>query len=608
MKKGLIFWVWISAFLYHNAGAQNALVDGLICDFLFLEKIDYSEPQYSQLNIVIQGENTLGLHDVALFYNLYGCRTAWLKGNSLNVAAQNLISILKNADAEGLNSENYHFAKLSSAAQNIKNLPPQQLLEYELLFADAALAYAKHLRFGKVNPYSLNFMYEVTRDDFDIPAALNAVLSNQESLVVFFENLVPQYRQYQLLKQNLEHFRQNIAAAATPIPVTLSPNQKAIKPTEHSESVALLRRRLQQIYPDLPTNYSNSGVFDTTYLYTDTLTLLQIKAGKHINLAPDLSDAVLDSFYVTPQNSTTAAAGNFDEQLFDVQLLEYVKKFQYSCNLDADGVVGTKTLAFLNRSDADKIKEIQLAMEAWRWLPRNVEGTHILVNIAASLLTVYEGTESVIAKRVAVGKPSHKTPVFSDLMTYFEVNPYWSVPYSIATNEILPILRRNAGYLAANNMKLYNAAGKIVNPYAVNWGSVSAKNFPYAIKQMPGADNALGYIKYMFPNEYNIYIHDTPSRHLFKNSYRAVSHGCVRLENPLELAQYIMQQDQSWTPTELTKVIDEGKNKIINLPKPIPVDLVYITVWIDENDNAVFYEDIYERNSMVRQAFFINKR
>jgi len=193
-------------------------------------------------------------------------------------------------------------------------------------------------------------------------------------------------------------------------------------------------------------------------------------------------------------------------------------------------------------------------------------------------------------------------------MTYFEVNPYWSVPYSIATNEILPILRRNAGYLAANNMKLYNAAGKIVNPYAVNWGSVSAKNFPYAIKQMPGADNALGYIKYMFPNEYNIYIHDTPSRHLFKNSYRAVSHGCVRLENPLELAQYIMQQDQSWTPTELTKVIDEGKNKIINLPKPIPVDLVYITVWIDENDNAVFYEDIYERNSMVRQAFFINKR
>ncbi|MGB0840568.1 MAG: L,D-transpeptidase family protein, partial [Chitinophagales bacterium] len=248
-----------------------------------------------------------------------------------------------------------------------------------------------------------------------------------------------------------------------------------------------------------------------------------------------------------------------------------------------------------------RIDQIKMNMERWRWLPQSLGSRYVLVNIPAYWLYVYEPNEVIgLEKKVMVGKTYHKTPVFNDLMQYIEFNPYWTVPYSIASREILPKLKRNPGYLAAKDMRLFQGS-KSVNPYNVDWSSVYRSNFKYKIRQNPGPKNALGTMKFMFPNLYNVYVHDTPSKSLFVESQRAYSHGCVRLEKPIEFAEYLLKDNKNYTLNKIEKVLDKGKNKRVNLEEALPIYILYFTVWADEEGNPRFMHDIYGKDAEVLQ-------
>lgn len=205
-----------------------------------------------------------------------------------------------------------------------------------------------------------------------------------------------------------------------------------------------------------------------------------------------------------------------------------------------------------------------------------------------------------------MGRPYTRTQVFQEMLSYVELNPYWTVPYSISSREILPKLKSDPGYLSRNNMKIFNG-GKSFDPYSVDWSMVSRGNFPYVIRQEPGDKNALGRMKFMFPNRYNIYLHDTPSKSKFELDYRAWSHGCVRLHEPHELAYYLFKDDKKWNKEKIDNTLAKRKNKRINLEKPIPIYILYITNSTDANGKLIFHTDVYKRDSRIASALSSSK-
>jgi murein L,D-transpeptidase YcbB/YkuD len=237
-----------------------------------------------------------------------------------------------------------------------------------------------------------------------------------------------------------------------------------------------------------------------------------------------------------------------------------------------------------------QVRRIALNMERWRWLPQDLGQRYVLVDVAGYTLDVVEQDRSVMNMRVVVGKPSWPTPVLSATMSYIVLNPDWRVPSSIAAQELVPILRVNPGYLAQNNMRLSNGSHD-VDPRSVDWGRVSTKNFPYRLRQEPGPKNPLGTIKFMFPNRFQVYLHDTPSRTLFAKPERAFSHGCIRVEKPIDLAEYALRGVLS--RERIAAGLGRRTSRTIPLAEPLPTYLVYRTVLVKDDGSIQFRPDIY---------------
>lgn len=259
--------------------------------------------------------------------------------------------------------------------------------------------------------------------------------------------------------------------------------------------------------------------------------------------------------------------------------------------------------ALANASGA-KARQIIVNMERWRWLPRNLGKRHVLVNQAAFEMMIYDKGKARDRRRVVVGKPYHKTPMFSHTLQYAEFNPTWTVPRSIAGNEMLPKLRKDPGYLERNNYKVYTswkADAPAMNPHSVDWQSVNGKKFPYRIVQQPGGNNALGQVKFMLPNRLNIYLHDTPSKQLFNEKSRAFSHGCIRVHKPLEFAEQLF--GSSLKQSKIKQLLSKETTQRVNLKKPIPIHLTYFTAWV-EGGNVKFHKDVYGRDKLVGNILF----
>lgn len=278
--------------------------------------------------------------------------------------------------------------------------------------------------------------------------------------------------------------------------------------------------------------------------------------------------------------------------------VEAIKNFQKRHGIQPDGRVGSDTLAKLNISVKEKITAIGINMERWLVMPEESDNFYISVNIPDFTLSVVDDDKTVFSMKAIVGKKGRETPIFNDQMEYIVVNPYWYVPITIFREDILPKVRKDVRYLKKERIKIFRkgdyAAKKAINPLKINWKKVNANTFPYVLRQDIGAKNALGHLKFIFPNPDDIYIHDTPIKSLFEKNIRAFSSGCIRIQEPHKLAYYLLKNDGNvWGDKNIENLIARGGNKNISLSKPVKVRISYWTVWVDDEGVANFRDDVY---------------
>ncbi|MBU4037352.1 MAG: L,D-transpeptidase family protein, partial [Proteobacteria bacterium] len=253
----------------------------------------------------------------------------------------------------------------------------------------------------------------------------------------------------------------------------------------------------------------------------------------------------------------------------------------------------------------DRLKQIILNMERWRWLQRDFGPRYIVVNIADFQLNVVEENESILKMRVVVGKYYRQTPVLEGKMTYLVINPFWIIPQKLAEEDMLPLIKEDKEVIKSKKIRVYESwknGALEIDPGLVNWKIVNNNGFSYKLVQEPGPLNALGHIKFIFPNKFDVYFHDTPARDLFNREKRDFSSGCIRIEKPVELAAYLLQVDTNWTKQKLLEAIDSQKTQIISLSNPIAVKILYFTAWVDEQGIVNFRNDIYQWDKQLAEA------
>jgi murein L,D-transpeptidase YcbB/YkuD len=283
------------------------------------------------------------------------------------------------------------------------------------------------------------------------------------------------------------------------------------------------------------------------------------------------------------------------DETYDASVVDAMRRFQGRHGLKADGVVGPKTLAELNTSVQTRIGQIKLNMARWHSMPDRLGDRYMLVNIPAYTLKLVENHRVVHSMRAIVGKENRQTPVMSAKMTYLEINPFWNIPQKIAREDLLPKIHEDPQYLVRQKIQVFESwqnNATALDPMTIDWQLYSDAYFPFRLRQEPAGTNALGQIKFMFPNRHAVYIHDTPSKSLFKKVDRSFSSGCVRIERPLKLAEYLLD-DQYWNIKRLRKSLKERKRKVVMLKDPIEVHLVYLTAWADESGTVYFFKDLY---------------
>jgi len=463
----------------------------------------------------------------------------WIGPNGANGKAHEFLDILRRADREGLEPNDYPAAEIGA---RMVSSPA----DGELLLSEALVHYVSDLRTGRLSPRTVDPALFLQPGEIDRIAVLRAA-RDAPDIAAAMESFTPANPIYRRLRRVLATYREIEAGGGWP----LVPEGPSLKPGMRDGRVTLLRQRLMA-----------------------TKDLL------HDGGEPDL---------------------------YDEALQQAVERFQNRHGLDADGIAGRRTLAELNVPVKRRIEQIVVNMERWRWMPDDLGDRHILVNLAGFELDVVESGSVAMTMRIITGKPYRRTPVFSGLMTYMEFNPTWTVPPTIVKHDILPKLREDPGYLASRNMHVFlgwRDDSTELAATAIDWQAVDPKRVPYRFRQDAGPDNALGRVKFMLPNRFGIYLHDTPARELFSKTVRSFSSGCVRVEDPLGLAEYLAADLPGWDRKRIDELVASAKTTVVKLAKPLPVHLTYSTVWLGEGGTIHFRDDIYARDDLLFQALF----
>lgn len=506
---------------------------------------------------------------VYLFYENRDYQLAWFQNDELVPQAGKMLSAFENASREGLNPKNYKlvaFDELFKAYERLQDGDSARLAlqrKIDVALTASYFNYASDFYRGKIDPRSVGSVeWNVKKNKIKLHKALQTILKERESTYPYYE-FEALHVGYVRLRDKLQEYRV-LAEKGGWSKVTLG-EHKILEPGDTAEAVLSVRRRL---YPGQEFN----------------------SADKRLHL-------------------------------FDAQLAQAVKHFQMLHGLKQDGIVGGNTLKMMNVPIEDRIQQIMINMERWRWIPKrmvpkSLEQRFIWVNIPEYKLYVYEDPEGdltanrkykeVMNMRVIVGKELSSTPIFSDKLEYVVMAPYWNVPNSIVENEIKPKMVRNPNWLASQNMEVVTKERNPVNvsPYAIDWSSVTQENFSYMVRQKPGPKNSLGMIKFLFPNEYAVYLHDTPANALFSQNDRNFSHGCVRVEKPVELANYLMRDMPEWDEHRIRQTMTGGEEKWVTLPSRVQVYLVYFTSWVDDEGKIHFREDLYGHDKKLEQEYF----
>ncbi|WP_346912630.1 L,D-transpeptidase family protein [uncultured Roseibium sp.] len=475
--------------------------------------------------------------EVTEFYAKRGFTTIWLNKNGFNERAHLTIAAFADANAHALNPENYGPLKFITRSENAHSLQDWASIERDL--THQFLRYATHMSSGRVQPNEVNKALNIFPHR-PKPLVLLENVMGASDYAAFLETLAPDTPQYARLQLRLAEYRQKAAEGG----FVVVPEGEVLKPGMTDGRLAVLRQRL------------------------------------------------IEEDYLNP----TIPTGD----IYEGALVDGVKEFQSYHGLEVDGVIGADTLAEMNVPIEQRLIQMELNMERRRWMPNDLGKTYVFVNLADQVLKVVKDEKTWLATKVVVGKPYHATPVFSDNMTYVEINPYWNVPYSIATKEYLPKLRKNPSVLSSQNIRLFEG-GTEVSPSQIAWSSYSPANFPFKLRQDPGNKNALGRIKFMFPNKFNIYIHDTPAKALFNRAQRSFSHGCIRVSEPFTLGDTLLA-DQGYDKARLEAIRDSGERTIVKLKQPIPVHITYLTAWMNKDGSTHFRKDIYDRDAILLKA------
>jgi len=323
-----------------------------------------------------------------------------------------------------------------------------------------------------------------------------------------------------------------------------------------------------------------------------------IPSGQVLKLNVEDARVVTLRKYLTITGDLSSGINAANENIFDEDVENAVNQFQFRHNLNQDGVIGKSTLQVINVPIEQRINEIRINMERARWVIHHLPNDFMVVNIAGYNVRRITNDETVFYSRVIVGKHYHETPIFKGILRYIEINPTWTLPYSIATKETLPKLQKDPGYLAKHNMIIMDRSGNELDPSTIDFNKLTKGNFPYTVRQKAGPHNALGQVKFMFPNHYAVYLHDTPARGLFAQEKRAFSHGCIRLDQKWDLFLNLVG-DEGWDMVRINEVLNSGKTTRVNLKKPIEILLLYWTAGADKQDKLYFNKDVYDRDTEV---------
>lgn len=414
----------------------------------------------------------------------------------------------------------------------------------DVLASDAYLSLAAHLLAGKLDPVSMESTWTAAGRQRDLVAHLHKALDSGD-IAGSLRELLPSQPRYQRLKAALRRYRQQQAEGPWPqLPVSA-----LLKPGQALPWVAQLRESLQR-----------------------------------------RGDLVPGAVEVQPQ-------------VYDESLVEAVKRFQRRANLEPDGIVGPATLRELNRGPSERIDQLRVNLERWRWLPDDLGKQHLRVNIADYQLEVHMGSDVAVVHDVVVGRNQRQTPIFSSKMSYLVFNPWWETPAKLARLDLLPKFQARPELVAELGYQVLSPDGKILDARSIDWHRYSAKHFPLRLRQAPGKHNALGAVKFMFPNMHAVYLHDTPSKELFAKTRRDFSSGCIRVQNPIDLAEWLLQSKGDWPRSRIEAVLAMGRETTVTLAEKIPVHLLYWTVVADDDSGDVrFIEDIYSRDARVLAA------
>jgi murein L,D-transpeptidase YcbB/YkuD len=290
-----------------------------------------------------------------------------------------------------------------------------------------------------------------------------------------------------------------------------------------------------------------------------------------------------------------------DGTRYDSALKDAVIAFQKRHLLDADGIVGTRSIEAMNIPVEMRVDQIRLSLERMRWVTEERASTLVVVNIAQYRTNFFKDGELAWSTRAMVGKNYRKTPVFRGDIAYMEFNPTWTIPPGILRNDTLPAIKKNPNYLAEKNIEVIDNKGRVIDPSTVDWNQYS-RSVPYTLRQTPGPHNALGTVKFIFPNKHFVFLHDTPHRELFDRPERAFSSGCIRVEDPLKLAELLLDDPAKYNRSTLQSVIDSRETQRIHLKPKIPVVIVYLTAGLGEDGEIVFMHDVYNRDQRVLDA------
>lgn len=509
----------------------------------------------------VQGQPLHAPDAVRAFYAVRGYRLAWTEGGC-GAAYAELLSALEDSAGHGLEPRDYHLEPLRAVGECT--------LAEELLASDAWLTLASHLRGGRIDPVRVEPDWTVQRPSLDAPAALQAALDSGQ-VAAALEALAPQDAFYRALRSALAAEQ---AQRDAPRPPAVDPGD-SLKSGDRSPRVAQLRALL--------------------------------RAEGHA-AEPPPAPAAAAAIAATPSgpadslSATVALSAGDPLELFDAGLEAALKAYQLRLNLEPDGVAGRMTLAQLARGPAERVGQLRVNLERWRWLPADLGARHLRVNIADYRLEAWNEGRIERVHRVVVGTGYRQTPSFSARMRYVVLNPWWEVPRRLATQDKLPLFQRDPEAFTRGGFELLDAQGQPVDAAGVDFSQLSRNRFPYRLRQRPGPANALGQVKLILPNRHDVYLHDTPTRGLFARVRRSFSSGCIRVDDALGLAEWVLDGAGGFDRARIDAVVANGQETRVDLVEPLPVHLLYLTAVTDEAGGLRLIDDLYGRDARVLDA------